>query len=160
GATLMAAMVSRVAGSREWGLVAAFLIVVTQPRPYDYDKVLFFPAGLYVCWRYAAYPNRTNLAIAGAVATLAGLFRYDSGIYVFMALAATIAARHWSHPREAAQRLGGAVLAAAALLAPAAVFIASTAGLRDALNQMRTYAIQEGRNSRILEIPRFSIKWH
>src|SRR5262249_18237808 len=160
GATLTATMVSRVAGSRGWGLIAAVLIVGIQPRPYDYDKVLFFPLGLYACWRYADEPVRKNLIIAGGVAALGGLFRYDSGVYLFLALVATIVARHWSHPRDAARGVGGAAVAAAATLAPAAVFVQSTAGLRDALDQIRRYAIREGGNGHIFELPPFSIDWH
>jgi hypothetical protein len=159
GATLAAVMVSRITGSRGWGLIAAILIVGAQPRPYDYDKVLFFPLGLYACWRYVDGPDRSLLFAAG-VAAIAGLFRYDSGAYLFLALAATIVARHWRQPREAAKGLGIAALAAAAVLAPAAVFVQATAGIGTALNQVRTYAVREGGNGHIFEFPPFALDWH
>ena len=160
GATLAAVLVSRVAGASRWGVIAAILVVAAQPRPYDYDKVLFFPLGLSASWWYADKPDRRHLMIAAGIPAIAGLFRYDSGIYLFSTLIVTIIVRHWSHPREAARQIGGAVLTAVAVLAPAAVFVQRTAGIRAALTQMRTYATREGGNGHLFEPPAFAIDWH
>ena len=157
GAMLVFLLASRVSRSVVWGLVAAGLVVFAEPRPYDYDKVLFYPLGLYVCWRYIDRPSLTSLAAMAATATIAGLFRYDSGIYLGAAALVSVAARHWGEWRIAIRRV--ALLAALALLvaSPSLIFIQSTAGLDDAYRQVTTYARREGARTSLFRMSRFDV---
>ncbi len=140
-------------GSRLVGLAAAALAWFVAPRHYDYDKVLFYTAGLALCWQYLDAPARGPLVAAAVVTALASLFRYDNGLYVFAAVVAGIVVRHRRTPSRATADL---VLYAAVVLAallPALLFIQVTAGVGEALRQVAAYAREEGRRSQLLSLP-------
>ena len=107
GTVLVFVLSYRVSASSITALATAVLALLLFPRAYDYDKVLFYPLGILLCWRYVdapALPRIWALA-AGAVAGL--LYRYDTGIFLVGAAVvamvilhagswATLARRLWS----------------------------------------------------------------
>ena len=122
------------------------------PRYYDFDKVFFYTAGLFVCWRYLDVPARGRLAAAGVLTACAALFRYDNGLYLLAACITAIVLRHRARSSLWADvGLYAAVVAAA--LAPALIFVHFTAGVPEAARQMATYAAREGQRSRLFSLP-------
>jgi hypothetical protein len=144
-------------GSFVIGFIAAYVTLLVSPRAYDYDKVLFYMSGLALAWRYADSPTRGRLAAAGVCTSLAGLFRYDNGLFVMVACAATILVRRWRDPYRMLP--DGAVYLAAvlAVAAPALIFVQSTAGLQEAFRQITTYAAQEGHRSGLFKVHSLSL---
>ena len=65
-----------------WGLIASGLVVLGEPRTYDYDKVLFYPVGLWGCWRYIDRPTARSIVVVAAIVVLGGLCRYDTAVYL------------------------------------------------------------------------------
>src|SRR5262245_4672918 len=104
GTMLVFLLASRASRSLLWGLVAAGIVVVSEPRMYDYDKVLFYPLGVYACWRYIDRPSFRSMVFVSAVTVVAGLFRYDSAVYIGAGMTMAIAARHWGEWTVAARR--------------------------------------------------------
>lgn len=160
GITIVFAIATRLTQSVRWGGFAALLVVCCEPRAYDYDKILFYPLGLAVCWNYADRPTIGSLAALSGVAAVAGLFRYDSAVYIGAAAVLTIIARHWRDWAAAAGRLGAAGVLAVLFASPALLFIHATAGLGPAVQQMTTYARVEGERTRAFELARFRFDWH
>jgi hypothetical protein len=157
GTTLAFLLAARASRSTVWGLAAAALIVVCQPRPYDYDKILFYPLGLYLCWTYVDRPTVRSLLLLSLTTAVAGMFRYDSAVYIGAAVFATIVARHWGAWPIAARQVAGVCLAILLFASPALFFIQQTAGLDDALTQIVTYARSEGSRGGIFRPAGFDI---
>ena len=157
GTTLVYLLVSRTSRSALAGLLAAFLVVVAAPRSYDYDKVLFFPLGLYGCWRYVDRPTLGSLLLVSVTTVVAGLCRYDSAVYLGAALLVAIAARHWGDWGMVGRRVATAIGATVLMAAPALAFLQSTAGLTDAFTQILTYAAHEGGRSGIFQVVPFRV---
>jgi hypothetical protein len=159
GATLVFLLASSASGSSFWGLIAAGMTVMAEPRTYDYDKVFFYPLGLWACWRYIERPAlRTLMSLAG-ITVLAGLFRYDSAVYIGGAALVAVAAMHFDDWRLAAGRLATLALAMLLFASPALLFIHATAGLGDAFTQIVTYAKREGARSSIFVLTPFQFDW-
>jgi hypothetical protein len=157
GFALAFVLARKVSGSVWMALAVTAAGVLTFPRLYNYDKVLFLPLGLFVAWRYVARPAVSWLLALGVVTAVAAMYRYDSSIYIAAGAVAAVLAVHWSEPMRAFSRLaayGASVLAA---LAPAAVYIHVTAGLPDALRQIAEYGRREGLRTEIFQPPRFQI---
>jgi hypothetical protein len=57
GATLVFVLARRVSDSDLGGLAPALLALFAMPRAYDFDKVLFYPLGIFLCWRYVDRPS-------------------------------------------------------------------------------------------------------
>lgn len=153
GAVVILWLVRRATGSMWLGVVTAGLAVLAFRRPYDYDKFLFYPLGLFACCRYADRRRGRDLAVMAAVAVVAGLFRYDNGVFLGVSDLAAVAAVHRSEPlllvRRAAQFLGASLL----LAAPYILFLQLNSGVGQALEQMTTYARREGARTRIGTLP-------
>ncbi len=150
-------LAARTSRSLLYGFLAAAFIVASQPRGYDYDKMLFFPLGLYVCWKYIETPVIGWLVASCGVTVIAGMFRYDSAVYLGASLLVGIVVRHWGDSRRLVARLAATALIVTVFAAPTLVFIQSTAGLQDAFAQILTYATHEGERSNILISPRFEL---
>lgn len=153
GAVATFLLASRVGGSRRWGLVAAAMVVVAQPRTYDYDKVMFFPLGLLACWHYIDHPSRRATWIVAAVGVIGGLFRYDTGIYLGFGAIMAVIARQWGAWRTMLVHLASLAVAAAVVIAPALIYVQSTAGLWEAFDQIRRYAVTEGARTGLMRTP-------
>lgn len=150
-------LASSASGSLAVGLLAPLLMLIVPPRYYDYDKVVFYMAGLAACWRYLDVPTRKRLVVAAVVTALAALFRYDNGLYVFVACVTAIAIRRARDRASLASELlfySGVVVLAAL---PALLFVQATAGLPEAITQIAAYAATEGHRSELLELPELGL---
>jgi hypothetical protein len=143
GTLLVFLLTRRLTGSVVASLASAALALALLPRAYDYDKVLFYPLGLMLCWRYADRPVTSRLWACAAGLVVAALFRYDNGVFLGAAMVVTIAAAHAGEWGLAARRIGGLVVAVACLALPVLVFIQFQIGLTDAIDQMITYGRRE-----------------
>ncbi len=146
-------MVHRVSGSVVIAALATAICLLEPPRYYDYDKVLFYTAGLTLAWRYLDTRHTRTLVAAGIVAGLAGLFRYDNGLFLLVLTLVALAAAHHHEPRLLLRRvaaLGGGV---AVPVAPALLWLAQPPGLAEVMRQIVTYAATEGARSELLSLP-------
>ena len=128
-----------------------------MPRAYDYDKVLLYPLGLFLCWRYIDRPGPRNLVWLGVGVAVAGLFRYDNGIFIGGAAAVGLIVLHAGDWRLLSRRLGLLVATSICAAAPFLLWIQWQSGLADAVDQMWTYAMREGARTRIEARPAFAL---
>lgn len=153
GALVVMLLVRRVAPSAVSAVLITALVIVASPRPYDFDKVLFYPLGILLCWRYIDRRTSGRLVWLAATAVIAGMFRYDNGMFIAAGALVAIATVHIG---EAATMMRRAGLFAAACLAgaiPYLVFLQMTSGIGDAASQMIDYARREGARTRIAQLP-------
>src|SRR5688500_3227949 len=123
GAVAILLLVRRATGSLVVGVVAMLAAVLAFRRPYDYDKFLFSPLGLLTCWRYVDTRRSRDLVLAAAVAVVAGLFRYDNGLFVGVSAFAAVAAVHVTELPLLIRRLALLVAAVVVLITPYALFL-------------------------------------
>ena len=153
GAVVVMLLVRGVAPSAASAAVITVLVVAASPRPYDFDKFFFYPFGILLCWRYIDRRTvRRLLWLAGAV-VVAGMFRYDNGMFLAIAALVTIVAVHAPEGPAMIRRLGVFAAACIVLALPYLVFLQMTAGIVDAAGQMIDYARREGARTRIAEVP-------
>lgn len=143
GTLLVFLLAQRLTGSIVPALVSAVLALLLLPRAYDYDKVLFYPLGLMLCWRYVDRPNVARLWACAAGLVVAALFRYDNGVFLGAAMVVTIGVVHAGDWGLAVKRIGGLFAAIACIALPVLVFIHYQGGLGDAIDQMVTYGGRE-----------------
>lgn len=143
GTLLVFLLAQRLTGSIATALAPAVIALMLFPRPYDYDKVLFYPLGLMLCWRYVDRPDVTRLWACATCLVVAALFRYDNGVFLGAAVVVTIGMVHAGNWRLGFTRIAGLIAAVACLALPALVFIQYQIGLRDAIDQMITYGQRE-----------------
>lgn len=157
GTVLLFLASRRISGSIAVRVVCALLPLLLLPRTYDYDKVLCYPLGVLLCWRYADAPGVARAAAIGAGLVLAMLFRYDSGVYLGGAAVATMAIVHAGAWGTAARRLG--VMAAVALLLslPVLAALQVRAGLPDVVDQVLAYGRREAARTRLSAPPAFRL---
>ena len=153
GAVLIAVLVRRATGSFVLAVVTASLAVTAFSRPYDYDKFLFYPLGLLACWRYTDTRRRRDLVVVAAVAVVAGMFRYDNGLFVGVCGLVMLAAMHAREFRVLIGRTALLVGAGVACVVPFAVFLQLNGGLTEAVRQISTYARREGARTQIGTLP-------
>jgi len=157
GATLVFVLARRVSDSDLGGLAPALLALFAMPRAYDFDKVLFYPLGIFLCWRYVDRPGARRALELAAGITIGALFRYDTGIYTGLAAVVTMLVLHWREPKVCARRIGlcgfTAALAGLVVLVP----IVGFGGVPDAIDQVVTYAVREKARTQVGRAPRFSI---
>jgi hypothetical protein len=153
GAALTIALASRFTPSRLSLALVGIAVVLSWPRPYDFDKVLFYPLGILLCWRYADRPAVRSLWLLAAGAALAGMFRYDNGLFILVAGIVGVGAAHWPD-RPAVYRRVGALLGASAVCAmPYLVLLQLTGGIANAFDQVLTYAQREGARTALTSLP-------
>lgn len=153
GAVAILLLVRRATGSLAVGVVTMLAAVLAFRRAYDYDKFLFYPLGLLACWRYVDTRRRRDLIRIAAVAVVAGMFRYDNGLFVGVSAFVAVAAAHVAEPPVLIRRLAQLVAALAVLFAPYALFLQMNGGLTEAADQMLTYARREGARTKIGTMP-------
>ena len=153
GAIVILLLVRRATGSLPLAVVTAAAAVLSFRRPYDYDKFLFYPLGLLACWRYIDTRAVRDLALAAAVAVVAGLFRYDNGLFAGASAVVAVAVVHVRDRRLLAGRLALLAGAAAVFAAPYALFLQLNGGVGNALDQMATYARHEGGRTNVARLP-------
>jgi hypothetical protein len=148
-------LAAHAAGSTGVGLVAALFAVVVEPRYYDYDKVLFYTLGLVVAWRYADRRTAGTLIVLALITALAGLFRYDNGLFLFVVGLTTLIVSHWREPSMFARRMLLFVAGVLIVLAPVAAVWQETIGVSEVARQIRAYAEVEGPRTEIFKPPTF-----
>jgi hypothetical protein len=153
GTILVIALVRRIAPSRLSVVVTAVIMILAAPRPYDYDKVLFYPLGILLCWRYIERPGLARLWSLAAGAVLAGMFRYDNGLFTLVAGLLAVVALHGRDMRTSGYRTGVLILAAAICALPYIAFLQMNGGVAGAVDQMVTYAVREGARTRLTQLP-------
>lgn len=116
--------------------LAIALILLSLTPTYHYTKLIVFPLALWCGWRYIERPGAWQAAALGAVGAVGFLFRHDYGIYIAqlaiaggLLVCAAAPLRAWAG--IAVRHAAAAVLAAAVLLAPWAVTVASSEGLAE-----------------------------
>lgn len=136
-------------------VTASILSVFAMPRAYDFDKVFFYPLGIWLVWRYIDHRGpKTLLLLAGGIVG-ASLFRYDNGIYILCTALVAVAIAH-GPSRVFAARIGQLSLFLLVLGSPFAAFLQLNGGIVNAADQMVTYARREGARSRLTSLPIFS----
>ena len=153
GATIVVLLAWRVSRSLTIALAAGLFTVLVTPRGYDYDKVLFYPLGVLICWRYLERRSLGALLVLAATIVVAGLFRYDNGIFVALAAVIGIVALDAGRWTSAARTLGLLVLLVLLLATPVLLFVQFQSGLGDAVDQILTYTAREGDRTRLKEWP-------
>ncbi len=153
GAVAILLLVRRATASWWLGLVTAAVAVLTFSRAYDYDKFLFYPLGLLVCWRYIDSRATRDLAWMAAVAVVAGMFRYDNGLFVGICAVVAVGVVHMGEWSLVLRRL--ALLAGLSILLalPYTTFLQVNGGLVNAVDQMTTYARHEGARTHVGRLP-------
>ena len=156
GFTLTFVFLIRTTQSLPWAAVATLLVIAAGPRYYDYDKVLFYPLGMFLCWRYIDRTSSQNLIALGLVTALAFWFRYDNGIFIAGAAVMALFVMH-SRSRTFARRLSlyAGVVVLGSL--PSLVFLQVNGGILDYIHQIATYASREGERTRWFSLPRLAI---
>jgi hypothetical protein len=157
GVTVVFLLARRVSGSYLAGSTAAVLTLLSMPRAYDFDKVFFYPLGIALCWRYIDRPGmRRALELAAGIA-IGALFRYDTGAYIGLASVVTMLAVHWREPRVLARRIGLHVVTATLCGLAVVLPIVGFGGVRDAIDQVVSYAVRERARTEVGRAPRFSL---
>lgn len=157
GTVVVFRLVTRLSSSVIVAGVAAMLSLLLLPRAYDYDKVLFYPLGLLLIWRYVERPSAPRLWSLAAGLVAAALFRYDTGVYIGVSALVAMGLVHAGAWRTTAQR--AALLAAASfvLALPVLVFIQLHGGLAEAVDQMITYGRKETARTKLSTPGRFTL---
>ena len=78
-----------------------FSALLSMPRAYDFDKVLFYPLGIALCWHYIDRPSARRAVALGAGIAIGALFRYDTGVYIGCGAVVAAMVLHWREPRSA-----------------------------------------------------------
>lgn len=153
GAVIVLALVRRIASTGVSAAVITALVILSSPRPYDFDKFFFYPLGILLCWRYIERRDVGSLVWLAAGAVVAGMFRYDNGVFIAAGAVAAIAAMHIAEPTVLIRRIR--IFAGACIVTafPYLAFLQMTGGVADAAGQMIDYARREGARTRIAEVP-------
>ena len=159
GTAFAAVLVRAATGSSLTAAAAALLLVVSQPRAYDYDKVFFYAFGLFMCWSYIERPAPKAAVFLGITTVIAGLYRYDNGIYVAAAALVTLVTIHWPDAQLLGRRALLFVAACVTACAPPALFIATHGSISDAVRQIVAYARVEGVRTGVFGWPRPAMDW-
>ncbi|MBI4486221.1 MAG: hypothetical protein HY655_09445 [Acidobacteria bacterium] len=126
----------RASGSAGGSLVMlAFAIpMLATTALYHYPKLLLYPMGVWLAWRYMDAPGVKRAAVVGMVTAVAFLFRHDHGVYIGGAAALAVVLTRVVAPRSRSLRsacVEGGVSAATALalIAPWLVLVHTGEGL-------------------------------
>ena len=157
GSTLVACLSWQVSKSYLVSLVAAVLALFAFPRGYDFDKVLFYPMAVALCWRYADAPSAKHLWALAIGATVSGLFRYDTGVFVLVAALATLGVVHAGDWVALRRRLRGLLVALGCLSLPVLAYLQWTAGVLNSVDQVVSYGQREFGGTRISTAPAISL---
>lgn len=122
-AGLLFVLASRASGSMLIGLVPAALLLLIEPRLYNYPKLLTYALAIPIIWRYVDRPTPGRAAAMGAIVALAFLFRHDHGAYIGVAAALTVAVVHWPDRRALARSAVALGTVALVLVSPYLLFV-------------------------------------
>ena len=143
GTVLVFLLARRLSQSVPMALAAAVVALLLLPRAYDYDKVLFYPLGILLCWRYVEKGTAASVWVLSAGLVAGALYRYDTGVYIAGAAVVAMAVVHAGEWKVLGRRLVLFGTAVAILLLPILAFLHYHGGVGDAVDQMVTYARRE-----------------
>jgi hypothetical protein len=78
-------------------VLAPTLVVVGFTPTYHYSKLFFFPAIVWLAWRYLERPEPLRAFTFGLISAVAFLFRHDYGMYSAVAAVAAVACARFPH---------------------------------------------------------------
>ncbi|MBI4486020.1 MAG: hypothetical protein HY655_08425 [Acidobacteria bacterium] len=115
-------------------MMAVTVALLADTAIYHYPKLLLYPLGTWVMWRYLDAPSVRRAAMIGVIVAAAFLFRHDHGVYVAGAAAFAFVLARVAAPRSRSIRasfVDGGTFAATglALLAPWLVLVHTSEGL-------------------------------
>ena len=157
GTVLVFVLARRVSASSITALAAAAFAYLLFPRAYDYDKVLFYPLGILLLWRYLDKPSVSRLWALAAGAVVSSLYRYDTGIFIAGAAVVAMAVLHSGDWATLARRLAYFGMALGCLALPFLVFVQFSGGVVNAVDQMLVYGRRETARTRLSIRPRLVI---
>lgn len=137
--------------------VVTVLVMLAGPRFYDYDKVLFYPLGVFLCWRYFDRTSVWNLVTLALATTCAFWFRYDNGIFIACGTAVGLFVVHWRSRVTFACRLALYAVVIVVMSLPCLVFLQVNGGVLDYIYQITSYANREGNRTRVFELPQLQV---
>jgi hypothetical protein len=149
GTVLVFRLALRVTASPGAALAASVMALLMFPRAYDYDKVLFYPLGILLCWRYVERPSLTRIRVFAAGVVAAGLFRYDNGIFLTAGMVVALVTTHAGQWPLLRARVTHLLLAVVCLAMPFLLLVQFHGGLPDAIDQMITYGRREAARTRL-----------
>jgi hypothetical protein len=158
GTVLVWLLARHISGSSLTGVIAAVLALMFFPREYDYDKVLFYPMGVLLAWRYVERPTVARVWALAAGLVVAGLYRYDTGVFIAAAAAVSMAVVHAREWGTLSRRLGLLAGTSLCISMPALVFVQFNGGLVNAADQMVTYGRRETARTQLHNPPKLSIE--
>ena len=144
--------------TRSWPLAVLITgtVVFAAPRFYDYDKVLFYSLGIFLCWRYIERTSLKNLALLGLGTAAAFWFRYDNGLYIASATTVTLFVIH-GKSRVLLHRIGLYGLVIVALSSPCLIFLQLSGGIWQYGSEIIDYANREGTRTDLFHFPEIEI---
>jgi hypothetical protein len=157
GGALVLLLALRLSRSYAIAVPAAILSVLAMPRAYDFDKVLFYALGPALIYGYVARPTALTLGVLGSGIAVAGLFRYDSSVYLLCAAVTALIVVHGGDWRALATRLSQLLAVLLVWGLPFLAFVQIHGGLVNAVDQVVTYARREGERTRIDSPP--TLNW-
>ena len=157
GFTLTFLLLVRLTRSLPIAILVTALVIAAGPRFYDYDKVLFYPLGIFLCWRYIDRTAARDLVLFALGTAVAFWFRYDNGIYIACAGGVALLVVHWDDRAAFAQRLAlyGTVIVLASL--PFLFFLQVSGGVLEYIHQITSYATREGQRTSVFRFPTLDI---
>ena len=122
--------------TRSWPLAVLITgtVVFAAPRFYDYDKVLFYSLGIFLCWRYIERTSLKNLALLG-LGTAAAFWK-------------SLVLLH---------RIGLYGLVIVALSSPCLTFLQLSGGIWQYGSEIIDYANREGTRTDLFHFPEIEI---
>ena len=156
GFSLTFVLLLQITRSLPLALLITGLAVTAGPRFYDYDKILFYPLGVFLCWRYIDRTSLLNLALLGLGTVSAFWFRYDNGIYIGCAGTVALLVIHGKSV-VLLHRFGFYALTVVTLSLPCLVFLQFNGGVGQYIAQIVNYASREGARTDLFQFPELEI---
>jgi hypothetical protein len=159
GCVLIAVLARRITGSLVAAIGTGTLALFALPRAYDYDKVLFYPLGIWMAWRWLDQPTPRRVFLLSLTLVIAGLYRYDNGVFLGIAILAGVVVDRWRQPRQLVTRAGAFVLMTALVSLPGLLFIETHGGVGNAIDQAIRYGVRERDRTHLSSLPRIQLGW-
>src|SRR5688572_5858117 len=111
--------------ARRWSvaLLATVVVIVMEPRLYNYPKVLMLAFGAVAIRSVTLNPRALQIGFAAMITAAAALFRHDGGVYVGLGVVAGLVARDAGAWSAVARRVGLYVGLTTLCLLPSAVWV-------------------------------------
>lgn len=134
----------RVSGSLLLALALTGAVVAMAPRLYNSSKVLMQAGALAAGWWYARDPRPGRMAMLGAVAGVAFLFRHDYVVYITGAAVPLVAVARRARIREMARDFGAYAGTAALFILPWLGYVQWSGGIGEYWRSALRFSAAEG----------------